>query len=71
MNPTAAPRLRAGAKLSTEDAARRLAVKPQTLRASFCRHGHYFQLVPCKLPSRRLLWDEAAVEALIAGEVAA
>ncbi|KFB70508.1 MAG: hypothetical protein ABTS16_13125 [Candidatus Accumulibacter phosphatis] len=71
MNLTAAPSPRAGAKLSTEAAARRLAVKPQTLRASFCRHGHYFQLVPVKLPSRRLLWDEAAVDRLIAGEVTA
>ena len=65
-----APSIRPAAKLSTEVAAPRLAVKPQTMRAGFCRHGHYMGMVPVKLPNGRLLWDAAAVDALTSGEVA-
>lgn len=70
MKNQSAPGARPAAKLSTEDAARLLLVKPQTLRASFCRHGHYGGLTPVKLPSRRLLWPAAEVERLLAGEAA-
>jgi len=63
-----APAARPAAKLSTEDAARLLLVKPQTARASFCRHGHWLGLRPLKLPNGRLLWDAAEVERLLAGE---
>jgi len=70
INTHTAASIRPAAKLSTEVAAPRLAVKPQTMRAGFCRHGHYMNMVPVKLPNGRLLWDAAAVEALTAGEVA-
>lgn len=67
-NANTIPGIRPAEKLSTEAAAPRLAVKPQTMRAGFCRHGHYMSMVPVKLPNGRLLWDAAAVDALIAGE---
>jgi hypothetical protein len=70
MKTQTAPSIRPAAKLSTEVAAPRLAVKPQTMRAGFCRHGHYMNMVPVKLPNGRLLWDAAAVEALTSGEAA-
>ncbi|MCC4117642.1 hypothetical protein LLG90_19975 [Aromatoleum toluclasticum] len=56
-------------KLSTEELAVGLRVKPQTIRAALCRHGHYLGLRPCKLPNGRLLWDAAEVDRLIAGDV--
>lgn len=31
-------------------------VKPQTVHAGYCRNGHYFGLVPTKLPNRFLAW---------------
>jgi len=62
---------RPAAKLSTEELAARLAVKPTSIRSAYCRHGHYFGLVPVKLPNRRLLWDPDEVAALTAGKVAA
>ena len=55
---------------STDEAAAALKVKPQTLRAALCRDGHYFGLRPVKCRNRFLLWDAAAVEALLSGEVA-
>ena len=69
--PHFADAARPAAKLSTEELAARLAVKPTSIRSSYCRHGHYFGLVPVKLPNRRLLWDPAEVAALTAGKVAA
>lgn len=63
-----APSARPAAKISTEDAARLLLVQPQTMRAAYCRHGHYCGLKPIKLPSRRLLWPAAEVERLLSGE---
>ena len=48
--------------LSTEDLAERLGVKPQTLRAAFCRQGHYFGIRPVKLPNRMLRWPADTVE---------
>ncbi|NMQ28194.1 hypothetical protein E4Q23_10780 [Candidatus Accumulibacter phosphatis] len=55
-------------KLSTEELANRLRNRPQTARAAYCRDGHYLGMVPAKLPSGRLLWDAAEVEALLTGE---
>jgi hypothetical protein len=53
--------------LSTEALAVLLLVREQTIRAGYCRDGHYLGLVPIKLPNRRLLWDADEVDALIAG----
>lgn len=53
---------------STEQLADLLLIRPQTVRTGYCRDGHYCGLVPLKLPSRRLLWAAAEVDALIAGQ---
>ena len=57
------------AKLSTEEAASKLCVVPQTPRASLCRLGHWLGMRPVKLPNGRLLWDAAEVEHLLSGGV--
>lgn len=57
-------------RLSTEELASALKVRPQTVRAGLCINGHYLGLKPTKLPNGRLLWDAAAVDALLVGEVA-
>lgn len=54
--------------ISTEALAEGLGIKPQTLRAHLCRHGHYYGLQPVKLPNRLLRWPADAVERLTAGE---
>lgn len=54
-------------KLDTSEAANLLRVRPQTLRRALCIDGHYLGLKPTKLPSGRLLWDSADLEALIEG----
>jgi hypothetical protein len=61
---------RAGRKLSTEEIAAALRLRPQTIRAGLCNNGHFMGLRPVKLPNGRLLWDAAEVEALTSGEVA-
>ncbi|MDP2833828.1 MAG: hypothetical protein Q8Q28_11180 [Pseudomonadota bacterium] len=53
--------------LTTEALASRLGIKPQTLRANLCRHGHYFGLRPVKTPNRFLLWPADSVDRLTAG----
>ncbi|MBL8453523.1 MAG: hypothetical protein JNK97_12320 [Zoogloea sp.] len=55
---------------STEQAANVLKVKPQTLRAAVCRDGHYFGVRPQKARNRFLMWNAAAVDALLNEEVA-
>lgn len=63
------PRTRPAGKLSTEHAAERLAVRPQTLVAGLCRSGHYLGLRPIKLPNGRLLWDATEIARLTCSEV--
>lgn len=55
-------------RLSTEEAAALLKIKPQTMRAALCRDGHYLGARPTKSANRFLLWDAAQVERLAAGE---
>lgn len=55
---------------STEEAATVLKVRPQTLRAAVCRDGAYFGVRPQKARNRFLVWDAAAIDALLNGEVA-
>lgn len=71
MDTSQTPRADARTLLSTEEAATRLGIKPQTLRAALCRDGAYFGIRPFKSKNRFLRWPADAVEALIAGEVAA
>ncbi|MBS0352415.1 MAG: helix-turn-helix domain-containing protein [Proteobacteria bacterium] len=53
---------------TTEELARRLGLRPQTLRAALCRNGHYFGLRPAKLPNGHLLWPADSFERLIGRE---
>lgn len=55
---------------STEKVANLLLVKEQTIRAGYCRDGHYQNLIPVKTPNRRLLWPAAEVDALVVGRPA-
>lgn len=55
-------------KYSTEEAAAALGIRPQTLRASYCRTGSYFGVVPTKMPNRMLRWDAEAIHRLLNGE---
>jgi hypothetical protein len=66
-NTNAAPSIRPAAKITTEAVTAKFSKKSQTARASFCRHGHWMGLVPIKLPTGGLLWDEAEADALLAG----
>lgn len=55
-------------RLTTEELAVLLHVKPQTIRAGLCKAGHYSGLRPVvRLPSRRLLWDAEQVAAVLNG----
>ena len=53
--------------LTTEQLAEQAQLKAQSLRAAFCRDGHWCGIRPIKLPNRRLLWPADAVNALLAG----
>lgn len=53
--------------LSTDAAAARLSVKPNTLRAGLCRDGHYLNMRPIKLPNRLLAWPADQIEDLLSG----
>ena len=56
---------------STETFAARRMVKPQSVRARYCRTGSYFGIRPQKLPNGRLLWpDELSHEAARAAQTA-
>ena len=55
-------------RLSTEQAADLLGIKPQTLRASLCRDGSYMGARPVKSANRFLKWNADDIEALAAGE---
>ena len=53
--------------LTTEQVAGQAQLKAQSLRAAFCRDGHWCGIRPNKLPNRRLLWPADAVNALLTG----
>ena len=58
-----------GEMLTTEEVAVALCVKPQTVRASLCRSGHYMGLRPLKLPNGRLLFYSGQLQSILAGEL--
>ena len=64
---TIAASTRPAAKITTEVLTARFGKKPQTARAAFCRLGHWMGMVPTKLPTGGLLWDEAEADALLSG----
>jgi len=51
----------------TEELAASTNHKGQTLRASYCKKGHWCGLVPIKLPNGRLLWPSDSIERLTTG----
>ena len=53
--------------LTTEQLAEQAQIKAQSLRAAFCRDGHWCGIRPVKLPNRRLLWPADAVNAVLSG----
>lgn len=55
---------------STEEAAQRFHVKPQTLRQALSRAGHYLGVQPRKLRNRYLDWPADQVDAIANGEAA-
>lgn len=59
--------IEAGKRLSTDEAAARLKIKPQTMRAAVCRAGHYMGCRPFKCANRFLLWPADAIESLAEG----
>lgn len=52
---------------STAEAAAALKLKPQTLRAAFCRDGHYLNARPAKAGNRFLKWNASEIDRLAAG----
>lgn len=57
--------------ISTEEFARPLMVKPQTIRRAHCLQGHYFGAVPVKLPNGFLAWHKDDQLRLLQGSKAA
>ena len=55
--------------LTTDELAAAVCVKPQSIRKRYSQEGSYFGLVPIKLANRRLMFDPAAVEQFLRGEV--
>ena len=55
-------------KISTNKLAQKLGVEAQTIRAGYCRKGHYLGLIPVALPNGHLRWDEANSDRVLAGE---
>jgi len=58
-----------GRRLTTEELAAATSVQPASIRKRFSQTGSYHGLVPCRLPSRRLLWPADSVEQLLTGGV--
>ena len=56
-------------KYSTQQFAESAFVKPQTIRAAYCRQGHYLTVKPIKLPNRKLAWPADAVDSILTGEL--
>ncbi len=55
-------------RYSTEEAAARLKIKPQSMRAAVCRVGSYMGARPVKSANRFLKWNAAEIERLASGE---
>ena len=55
-------------KISTNKLAQKLGVEAQTIRAGYCRKGHYLGLIPVVLPNGHLRWDEVNSDRVLAGE---
>lgn len=69
MNTQQTVGLRTDRRITTEELATALAIRPQTLRKRYCQTGSYFGLRPSKLPNGQLRWPADSVEVLVAGGV--
>ena len=47
----------APARMTTEELAKLMGIKADSVRHSLCTRGHYAGLVPLRLPNGRLLWQ--------------
>ena len=52
-------------RITTEEFAAKLGIKPGTLRAAVSRNKSYYGLVPIKAPNRFLLWPADAAEQVL------
>lgn len=52
---------------STEEAAKLLGVRPNTMWHSLSMRGHYLGLRPVRMPNRYLRWDAETVNKLAQG----
>ena len=57
-----------GTKISTTKLAQKLDVEPQTIRAGYCRKGHYLGLIPVVLPNGHLRWDDGDSDRVLIGK---
>ena len=53
-------------RLSTQEFADQLAVKPQSVRKLYAAVGSYHGIAPLRLPNRRLLWPDDTIARLAA-----
>lgn len=49
---------------TTEALARRLGIRPNSIRSRLCRYGSYFGIRPIKLLNGRLVWPDDAFKKL-------
>lgn len=54
-------------KQTTEQFAKNVGVKPESVRSRVCRTGEYFGIRPEKLVNGRLLWPADAADRLVIG----
>jgi hypothetical protein len=52
-------------KITTEQLAQNLGLKPESIRSRVCRTGEYFGLRPEKLVNGRLLWPADSADRLL------
>jgi hypothetical protein len=51
--------------LTTEEVAKKLHLRPQSVRARLSRTGTYFGITPLVLPNRRLLWKKSEIDSFL------
>lgn len=64
MDHTPSPTISSNRRLSTEEFATAISLKPQSIRKRYSLTGSYHGVRPVKLPNRRLLWPVDALEVL-------
>ena len=55
-------------QVTTEQLATLIHGKPNSIRTRLCKTGSFYGIKPTKLPSGRLLWPAAQVQAFLNGE---